>query len=99
MASANLWDTLDGIDQTREQEGEISVCPGNQIGTIAPDDLAEFDARNENIIYDYTDLLGDSLGHCSKIVLAAYKVADYTPDLSNNRHSDFWKRTVRIPMF
>lgn len=82
----DLYDELDATP----------ILTGTEIAELSPDEMVNYDSRNENVIHHNTKALTTSLGFCEQIVIAAYKVVEYVPDLSNDKHSKFWKEDVSV---
>lgn len=93
MASSNsLYDELDS-----DLDGNNTITQGltgAQLVEINPDEVAKFDSQHEHAIFRSTDTLKKSLVFCEKVVIAAYNVAEYVPDLRNDKHAKFWKDEV-----
>jgi hypothetical protein len=88
---ADLWGSL---DETQPAESSI--------GTVAiktPDAIVVQDLINHDKIRSETEQLRTSLDCSAQIVVAAYKVADYIPNLQNARHREFWQVNVSSILF
>jgi hypothetical protein len=92
----DLWGALGSDDDDGTQKKEISVFTGNKLAELSPSEMEIYDRQIRIMIYNETDELKKSLGFCDRITIAAYKVADYVPDLSNNKYSPFWKEQVSV---
>jgi hypothetical protein len=92
----DLWDSLDPDDDDETKKKDILVDTGIKLAEISPNEMVTYDMNNEKMVYDQTDSLSASLVFREQIVIAAYKVAEYVPDLSNNKYSTFWKKQVSV---
>lgn len=97
MTSSNsLYDELDQLD------GNNTITPGltgAQLVEFDPAEVATYDSQHEHAIFRSTDALKKSLVFCEKVVIAAYNVADYVPNLRNDQHAKFWKEEVKLCNF
>jgi hypothetical protein len=80
---ADLWDAL--------EETEPVVTPVTTVAIKTPDDIVVQDLINHGKIRGETEQLRTSLNCSAQIVIAAYRVADYVPNLTNNQHASFGK--------
>ena len=88
---SSLWDEFD--DDDGQQTGAIE-SGSKDLAAITPGQLVLFEANQEKSIIKTTYEFADSLKSCEDIVIAVYRVADYTPAFRNNEQSKFWKETV-----
>jgi hypothetical protein len=88
---ADLWGTLD--------ETEPVESPTVTVAIKTPGAIVEQDLINHEKIRSETDQLRTSLDCSAQIVVAAYKVADYIPNLSNAEHRQFWELQVSLSLF
>ncbi|CAF5112846.1 unnamed protein product, partial [Rotaria sp. Silwood1] len=84
----SLWD--DASDTSSSSNIQTSNS-GTELALMTPDQMVIYDLNNQELVHSDTDALLDSLDACEKIVVAAYTVANYVPDLSNNEYATFWK--------
>lgn len=85
----DLFDELNGESSTPEYDN-------TQLVESKPDQIIAYDANNQKVIIENTTYLKTSLEFCERIVIAAYNVAEYVPDLRNDQHLKFWKEDVSI---
>jgi hypothetical protein len=78
------------------QKKEIPTYTGSELAELSANDMITYDMQNEQLMHDQTDALQTSLIFCERIVMAAYQVAEYVPDLSNNQYATFWKEQVSV---
>ncbi|CAF3947453.1 unnamed protein product [Rotaria magnacalcarata] len=83
---ADLWDTL--------EETEPVTSPTVTVAIRTPDVTVVQDLINHDKIRSETELLRQSMNSSGQIVIAAYKVADYVPNLENSEHRQFWQSEV-----
>jgi hypothetical protein len=88
---ADLWGAL---DETKPVETPTTI-----VALITPDERVKRDLINHDNIRSETEQLRMSLDCSARIVVAAYKVADYVPNLQNNAHRQFWEVEVSLPLF
>lgn len=88
---ADLWDTLTPDSTTNTMN---STEMAHAVATMTPDQMVTYDLNTQELVQADTQLLRESLEFCQHIVIAAYTVADYVPNLSNNQHTEFWKEKV-----
>ena len=88
---ASLWDTLTPDSTTNTMNNtETSLA----VATMTPDQMVTYDLNTQELVHADTELLKESLKFCQHVVVAAYTVADYVPNLSNNQHAEFWREKV-----
>jgi hypothetical protein len=85
---ADLWDSL---EETKSVESPTRV-----VDIKAPDTIVVQDLINHDKIRSETEQLRMSLECSARIVVAAYKVADYVPDLNNTQQREFWQVQVSL---
>ncbi|CAG2174066.1 unnamed protein product [Oppiella nova] len=88
---SRLWDD-DEPDEIVEMS--IQPLPRHQLVEMAPDQLVEFEGKQQESMIRQTLQFADQMKSCEKIVEAAYTVADYTPPFQNDLQSQFWTQTV-----
>lgn len=88
---ASLWDTLTPDSTTNTMNNTVTALA---VATMTPDQMVTYDLNTQELVHADTELLKDSLEFCQHVVVAAYTVADYVPNLSNNQHAEFWKEKV-----
>ena len=81
-----LWDEIDATSTTDN--------PTNVIAIKAPNDIVVEDLINNEKIRSETLQLRKSMFCSGKIVVAAFKVADYVPNLATGKTRDFWEKQV-----
>ena len=100
MAFANDMDELYGAlstnDNEEAQENKVPVYTRAELAEISPNDMIIYDMKNEQLLHDHTYALQTSMSICEHIAVAAYKVAEYVPDLHDNKYAEFWKEQVSI---
>ncbi len=89
------WDAYNKDDDDETQK-DIPKYTGNELAILSPNETVSYDMRNENAINNETYKLAKSLGFYEEIIAAAHKVSQYVPDLSNDKHSKFWKQDVSV---
>jgi hypothetical protein len=88
---ADLWGAL--------EETEPVESPTLTVAIKAPDTVVVQDLITHEKIRSETDLLKTCLDCSAGIVVAAYKVADYVPNLANDQCRDFWQFKVSLIVF
>lgn len=86
----DLWGALDEVKPV-----ESSLVPAPTV-LPTPDAVVVKDLITHDKIQSETDLLRTSMAYSARIVVSAYKVADYVPNLQDNKHREFWKVKVRF---
>ena len=85
---ADLWGALEETEPVETLSVPIAVA------LPTPDTVVVKDLITHDKIRSETDLLRTSMACSSRIVVAAYKVADYVPNLQDSKHREFWKEQV-----
>lgn len=93
---SNLSDTVtndlyDDIDDWPRLSEKSLITP---LAALNPQDIAEYDSKNESVILSQTNALHKTLYFCNKIVDACFKVGDFVPDLSVDQNTVFWMNSV-----
>ncbi|CAF3422524.1 unnamed protein product [Rotaria sp. Silwood2] len=83
---ADLWGALDNTEPVEK--------PATVVAIKAPDAIVVEDLINNGKILSETIQLKTSLDCSALIVIAAYKVADYVPNLANAKYREFWQVEV-----
>ncbi|CAF3522649.1 unnamed protein product [Rotaria socialis] len=83
---ADLWGALEEI--------EPGTSPTVTVAIRTPDVTVVQDLINHDKIQRETEQLRQSMNYSAQIVIAAYKVADYVPNLENSEHRQFWQSEV-----
>ncbi len=85
----SLWD---------DQVSTISFGDNNgtALAAMTPEQMISSDLNTQELIHADTVALQESVQFCERVVIAAYTVADYVPNLANNQHADFWKVEVSL---
>ncbi|XP_054152701.1 uncharacterized protein LOC128951478 [Oppia nitens] len=93
-------------DNDNDSTGDLAIdtisevpmpMSGKELQELTPDKMAAYEDNYELAIRKQTVNFGHQLQHCETIVTAAYKVADYVPEIKNAEQSKFWKETL-IPI-
>ncbi len=92
----DLWAALYPDDNDEEQDNDIPIFTGAELGDKSLNEIIDYDMNNEKVLYRDTVVLKTSLGFCEHIFKTVYKVADYVPDLNNDENSEFWKESVSM---
>jgi hypothetical protein len=87
----DLWGAL--------EETQPVVSPTLPVAIKAPDDVVIQDLITHEKIRSETNLLKTCLDCSAGIVVAAYKVADYVPNLANDQYRQFWQVQVSLIVF
>jgi hypothetical protein len=85
---ADLWGA---IEETEPVESST-----NAVGLIPPDTIVVQELINHDTIRSETNQLRMSLNCSAGIVVAAYNVADYIPNLRDSKHREFWQQQVSL---
>ncbi|XP_054152700.1 uncharacterized protein LOC128951477 [Oppia nitens] len=97
--SYDYWD--DNDDDSTYSLDDSSEIPqpmsSKELHELSPDKMAANEKNNESAIIKQTINFGHQLKQCEAIVSAAYRVADYVPEIKNAEQSKFWKETI-IPI-
>jgi len=88
---ADLWGAL---VETQPAESPIVT-----VAIKTPDAIVVQDLINHDKIRSETEQLRTSLECSAQIVVAAYKVADYVPNLKNAEYREFWEVQVSPTLF
>ncbi len=88
---ADLWGAL--------EETKPVVTPVTPVAIKTPDHSGGQDLINNDQIRVETEQLRMSLNCSAQIVVAAYRVADYVPNLTNAEHRQFWEAQVSLILF
>lgn len=88
---ASLWD-----DPTPNTSANANI--ETSLAIMTPDQMISYDLNAQELVHADTDALKESLEFCEQVVIAAYTVADYVPNLANNQHADFWKGKVSFKL-
>ena len=87
----DLWDALDETGPVENSSRTVAVK--------TPDAIVVEDLINHDKIRSETEQLRMSLACSASIVVAAYKVADYVPNMQNAKHREFWEIQVSLISF
>ena len=85
---ADLWGALEEVEPIENPTVTVAIK--------TPDAVLNEDLINLRKIQGETELLKKSLDCSAQIVIAAYKVADYVPNLNNSQHREFWEQQVSL---
>lgn len=85
---ADLWGALD--------EPEPLETVSLPVAVRTPDVVVKQDLINHDNIRHQTEQLRISLDCSAQIAVAAYKVADYIPNLRDSKYREFWEVQVCI---
>ena len=83
---ADLWGAL--------EEAKPAEAISLPVAINEPDFVVKADLMNHDKIRHETQLLHTSLDCSAHIAVAAYKVADYMPNLQNSEQRQFWEVQV-----
>ena len=83
---ADLWDALN--------DTETAEPPTTTIAIKTPSDIVVEGLINHDKIRSETEQLRTCLDCSAQIVITAYKVADYVPNLKDSKHREFWEQEV-----
>jgi hypothetical protein len=85
----SIWDSL-----------STSAAPSGNAETalaiMTPEQMVSYDMNAQELVRADTEALKGSLAFSERIVIAAYTVADYVPDLDNDQYAKFWKEQVSL---
>ncbi len=84
---SSIWD--DDDDQT-------GSCEKPQQAVVKKDSPAEVDLTDRENVTKETTTLFNSLMVCDDIVVAAFKITDYVPALTNKEMKEFWNKEVSL---
>ena len=86
---ADLWGALEETPVPEEK-------PVQTIVIATPNEVVTQDLVNNGKIQSETEQLRTSMNCSALIVVAAYKVADYVPNLQKDDHREFWQTQVSL---
>jgi hypothetical protein len=91
-----MGNTLEAISSgLRAAETSDKPFP-DTVGIATLDNFVIRDLINNGKIQSETEQLRISMNCSAQIVVAAYQVADYVPNLQNAQHQEFWEKKVRL---